>query len=335
VVVYLSGPRSARTITSANGNYRFTGIDAGASYSLTPSLANFTFSPNNLSFLLVANVTDAVFTAQPDQIQTANPLETAEYFVRQQYLDFLNREPDQGGLDYWADQITQCGADAACVRQRRIGVANAFFFEQEFQKTGAFVYRLYKEAYGDTMPNHGYRPSYAQFSSDRARINASSAQLAQSLQDLANDFAGRPEFVVKYPANLTAPQFVDAVLTTIQAGSGVSLQSQRDALIGEFNAGGRGQVLYRLADDNTQNTISNREFLDSEYNRAFVLTEYFGYLKRNPDQGGYNFWLNIVNSFPLRDLRGQSSMVCAFITSREYQQRFSSVVPRSNLECAP
>lgn len=335
VVVDLSGPRSARTITSANGNYRFTSIDPGAIYSVTPSLANFTFSPHNRSFLLVANMTDAAFTGQADQIQTANPLETAEYFVRQQYLDFLNREPDQGGLDYWAGQITQCGADAACIRQRRIGVANAFFFEQEFQKTGAFVYRLYKEAYGDTVPNHGYRPSYTQFSSDRARINAAAAQLAQSLQDLANDFAGRPEFVAKYPASLTAPQFVDAVLTTIQTGSGVSLQSQRDALISECNAGGRGRVLYRLADDNTQNPIGNRDFLDSEYNRAFVLTEYFGYLKRNPDQGGYDFWLNIVNSFPLRDLRGQNSMVCAFITSQEYQQRFSSIVPRSNLECGP
>jgi hypothetical protein len=341
VVVELSGARSARTITDANGNYRFANVDAGGFYSATPSLVNFTFSPSSRSFSLVANKTDAVFTAVADQNESANPLKTTEYFVRQQYLDFLNREPDQAGLDYWAAQIRQCGTDAGCIRRRRIAVSNAFFFEPEFQKTGAFVYRLYKEAYGDSVANHGYRPAYAQFVSDRARVNPNVAQLAQSLQDLANDFAQRPEFTAKYPADLTAPQFVDAVLETMQKGSGANLQSQREALISEFNlgaassGGGRGRVLYRLADDNEQSPINNHDFLNAEYNRAFVLTEYFGYLKRDPDQGGYDFWLDIVNRFPLRDLRGQNSMVCAFVTSAEYQQRFSSITSRSNGECAP
>ncbi|MCU1267467.1 MAG: Na-Ca exchanger/integrin-beta4 [Acidobacteria bacterium] len=345
VVIELNGGRSGRAITDANGNYRFVNLAVGAFYTVTPALVNFTFSPHDRSFSLIANNTDAVFTALPDQLQTANPLETPEYFVRQQYLDFLNREPDQSGLEYWAAQIRQCVPEsnavaggpspAECVRRRRIAVSNAFFFEQEFQRTGAFVYRLYKEVYGDTAPNHGYRPSYAQFMADRSRINANSDQLAQSLQDLANDFAQRPEFVAKYPAGLTAAQFVEALLAAIQAGSGVNLQSERAALISEFNASGRGGVLYRLADDNVQSPISNRDFLDAEYNRAFVLTEYFGYLRRDPDQSGYDFWLNVVNSFPLRDTRGQNSMVCAFITSAEYQQRFSSIIPRGNGECTP
>jgi hypothetical protein len=335
VVVELNGAKSARVITDSQGNYNIADVDTGSFYTITPSLANYTFTPNNRSFSLVGNMTNAVFSGIPDQNQIASPLETPEYFVRQQYLDFLNREPDQSGLDYWSGRIRQCGADAECIRERRIGVSNAFFFEQEFQRTGAFVYRLYKEAYGDTVPNYKYRPSYAQFISDRAKINPNAMFIAQSLQDLSNDFAARPEFIAKYPANLSGSQFVDAILSAIQGGSGVSLQSERAALLSEFNAGGRGRVLYRLADDNSQNPINNHPFLDAEYDGAFVLTEYFGYLRRDPDQDGYDFWLNIVDNFPLRDTHGQNSMVCAFITSTEYQVRFSSIVPRSNVECAP
>ena len=92
--------------------------------------------------------------------------------------------------------------------------------------------------------------------------------------------------------------------------------------------------MYRLADDNVQtNPINNRSLIDAEYNRSFVLGEYFGYLRRNPDIAGFVFWLNQVNSGPLRDVTKQSAMVCSFITSAEYQQRFSSIVSHNNSEC--
>ena len=92
--------------------------------------------------------------------------------------------------------------------------------------------------------------------------------------------------------------------------------------------------MYRLADDNTQtNPINNRPLIDAEYNRAFVTTQYFGYLRRNPDIAGIIFWLGQVNGAPLRDLAKQNAMVCSFITSAEYQFRFSPVAPHSNTEC--
>ena len=92
--------------------------------------------------------------------------------------------------------------------------------------------------------------------------------------------------------------------------------------------------MYRLADDNTQtNPINNRAFIDAEYNRAFVATQYFGYLRRNPDMAGFLFWLGQVNGAPLRDVAKQHAMVCSFTTSAEYQQRFSSVVSHTNAEC--
>jgi hypothetical protein len=76
--------------------------------------------------------------------------------------------------------------------------------------------------------------------------------------------------------------------------------------------------------------IEDDAFKESEYNRSFVLMQYFGYLRRDPEPGGYDFWLDVLDNKVPGNYRG---MVCAFITSAEYQQRFSSVVSHSNSEC--
>ena len=72
----------------------------------------------------------------------------------------------------------------------------------------------------------------------------------------------------------------------------------------------------------------NSEFSQREFNRAFVLMQYFGYLRRNPDDppetnlnfDGYNFWLAKLNQFNGNFI--QAEMVKAFITSSEYRNRF-------------
>ncbi|HXD32427.1 MAG TPA: FG-GAP-like repeat-containing protein [Pyrinomonadaceae bacterium] len=278
-------------------------------------------------------------------LATGNPLDDAQYFVTQHYYDFLNRVPDQGGLDFWKGQITQCGTDVQCLRTQRITVSNAFFYEQEYQQTGSYVVRLYRAAYGNNQPisNNDNNPNfpnenkklvnYSVFSTDRARVRGGPS-LAQTQLDLANAFVLRLQFLAKYPSTLDGPAYVDALIANINTDIGVALSSQRQALIDLFNQSGRGAVLYRIADDNTQtNPINNRAFIDAEYNRAFVLTQYFGYLRRNPDIGGYLFWLGQVNSAPLRALEKQRAMVCSFITSLEYQQRFSPVATHNNTEC--
>ncbi|HKZ77953.1 MAG TPA: CHRD domain-containing protein [Pyrinomonadaceae bacterium] len=282
-----------------------------------------------------------------------NPLENARFFVRQQYYDFQNREPDQGGFDYWTnDQITSCGADLACITARRVRVADAFFFEPEFQQTGSYVFRLYRAAYGNTQPDANPEisqlPGYAAFIQDRAHV-VGGGDLAQKQLALANTFSQRPEFLQKYPASLSGPQFVDGLLATILTDSGANLSSQRDTLIAHFNAGNRALVLFHLANDYWNScgqvtapcvpsgygpAVDNRPFLDAEYNRGFVATMYFGFLRRDADLGGYNFWLGQVNSFALRSPVGQHRMVCgALITSQEYQQRFNLNFPRSDAEC--
>jgi len=287
---------------------------------------------------------------------TTNPLDdpTQAYFVRQHYYDFLSRSPDAGGFDFWKGQITGnsqnnpapcANGDAVCLLQRRITVSNAFFFELEFQQTAAYVFRLYRSAYGNSQPfpvpsmsnpTEGNKmPSYAVFSRDRAKVIGGTNLAAKQLA-LANLFVSRDEFLAKYPASLaTADQFVDAVSAQIQSDLGVNLTLERGNLINLYaSSGGRGAVMYRLADDNVlTNPINNRPLIDAEYNRSFVTTQYFGYLRRNPDIAGLLFWLGQVNSAPLRDLTKQRAMVCSFITSQEYQKRFSPVAPHSNAEC--
>jgi hypothetical protein len=272
----------------------------------------------------------------------AQPIDETAIFVGQHYHDFLARSADPGGAAFWQSQINQCGNDQNCIQAKRIDVSNAFFFELEYQQTGSYVFRLYRAAYGDNQPGSNPDPSnvieakkvpgYAQFLPDRARV-IGGASLAQSQLDLANAFVNRAEFLARYPANLNGAEFIAALVQNIHAADGVDLTNETATLTTLFNAGGRGAVLYRLADDNAQNPINNHGFIDAEYNRAFVITQYFGYLRRDADIGGLLFWLGQMNSAALHDVTKQHAMVCSFVTSSEYQQRFSAVVTHSNAEC--
>ena len=313
VTMTLGGAKAAKTVTDSLGNYRFTNVPTDGLYSVTPSRANYSFTPESRSFSLLADKTDAVFSANA-QAPTANPLDDASFFVRQQYVDFLDREPDQGGFDYWNSQIEQCNGDAGCLNERRIGISAAFFMEHEFQQTGSFVYGLYKASYGR-------RPTFAEFMPDRSNV-VGGASLEQSKQAFASSWVNRPAFKQEYPEGMTSEQFVGKLFDNAGLASNLS---ERQAQIAAMQAGRtRAEVLSSI--------IDLPEFREREYNAAFVLVEYFGYLRRDPDSAGFDFWLNVLNNREPNNYRG---MVCSFITSREYQERFSPVATRSNGDCAP
>ncbi|MCU1265032.1 MAG: nuclease [Acidobacteria bacterium] len=318
-VVTMSGAMSRKTITDTNGNYHFDNVEANGFYTVTPSRANYTFSPANRSFSLVGGRTEAAFTASSTG-DAANPLEVAEYFVRQQYMDLLGREPDEGGFNYWSDQINQCGNDSNCTGARRRDVAAAFFIEQEFQLTGSFIYGLYKGALGR-------RPVFLEYSSDHQQV-VGGANLEARKQAFAEAFVRRADFVQKYQANTSAESFVDAMVRNLRDSSGVDLSSQRDVLLRRYNSGASADQSRSFVVRDLTESVSFRQ---AEYNAAFVLSEYFGYLHRNADAGGYEFWVNVLNNGDTANYRG---MVCAFITSAEYQRRFSSVISRGDGECS-
>jgi len=259
---------------------------------------------------------------------TGNVIDDARFFVRQQYLDFLGREPDQGGWDYWTSQITQCGVDAACVSARRREVSAAYFFSDEFQKTGYFVYRLYKSALGR-------QPSFNEFNTDRNQVVAG-GNLDAARQAFAEAFVQRAAFLAKYPATQGRDAFIDALIANVMQSSNVDLSSHRAELIATYNSGtsltnSRALTLLKLID---YPEYSQRGFPQSEFNPAFVLMQYFGYLRRDADTGGYNFWLNVLNTKLPSDDSGFRAMVCAFISSQEYQLRFGLITTRRDTDCA-
>src|SRR2546423_4104185 len=317
-VMDLSGMTSARTITDASGHYSFDNLATGF-YTVSPALANYTFGPISRSFSLTGSRTDAAFTATPDAIQVSNPLDTSEYFVRQQYIDFLGRESDQGGLDFWSSKINACGSDAACIRQERIEVSAAFFSSEEFQQTGSFIYSLYNAGLGRNL-------SYSEFSADRSQV-INGADLDARKAAFAKAFVERREVAQKYLGMTASDGFLDAPLRKIKPNSRTSPSAQRGALIANYNS---GQSMSESRSLVLRESIENASFKQSELNEAFVLMQYFGYLRRDADTGGFDFWLDVLTNRVSGNYR---SMVCAFITSAEYQRRFSSIISYSNSEC--
>jgi uncharacterized delta-60 repeat protein/CSLREA domain-containing protein len=319
-VVKLEGTLTRKLITDTKGFYRFENVKTNSFYVLTPERPNYSFSPAQRSFSQLGNNTEAAFTAISAG-EAANPLDTVEYFVRQQYVDILNREPDETGFNYWSDQILACGDDAACTRSQRTGVAAAFFIENEFQQSGAFIYDVYESALGR-------RPAYVEYSADRRQV-AGGSTLETQKRLFTEAFVGRAEFVSRYANNATADSFVDALLANAQAAE-LNLSAQRDSLIGRYNSGASQTDSRALVLRDVSEYSAVR---DAHYNAAFVEIEYFGYLHRNPDGQGREFWLNVLETGRNGDPGNYRGMVCSFITSAEYQHRFSTVVSHSNAEC--
>jgi hypothetical protein len=258
------------------------------------------------------------------QTPTTNPLDDASFFVRQHYSDFLNRVPDQGGLNYWKEQIAgnssntppPCApGDSACLNSRRVGVSAAYFVENEFQQSGYFIYRIHRAALG-------LIPDYTHFMVERSSLTPGS-QLLPSTFAYTNDFVERGIFKQFYPDTMAPAEFVNKLFDT----AGLAPYAAERALkIQEMvvNGKSRAEVLREL--------IEIPAFREKEYNAAFVLMQYYGYLRRSPDSDGYRFWLDVLDSRVTNNYR---AMVCAFITSAEYQQRFSPVVTHTNSECGP
>jgi uncharacterized protein (TIGR03118 family) len=278
----------------------------------------FTFSLSNPTGGVVlgsANTSTITITDNDTVAPTTNPIDDPNFFVRQQYLDFLNREPDPGGLAFWAGKITACGSDASCITQQRVGVSAAFFRSAEFQETGFFVYRTYKAAFGGAA---GSTPTYLEFTHDRSLLTFGPG-LEASKQAFINNFVTRSAFTTALPPSLTNAQYVDQ----LNSNAGTSLTpAERDALVLGLDTGTQTRVTVLRA------VVDNAAFKTRETNPAFVLMQYFGYLRRDRDPSGFSFWLNILNT-----TNNFNSMVCAFINSAEYQQRFSPVVPHNDSVC--
>jgi hypothetical protein len=141
--------------------------------------------------------------------------------------------------------------------------------------------------------------------------------LANNKVSFANDFVSRARFTAAYPAGMSASQFVN----TLNANAGNPLStSERDSLVSQLSFGAltRAQVVRAVAED--------PDLSSAEKNKAFVLMQYIGYLRRDPNSGqdtdytGYDFWLQKLNNHG-GDFHA-AQMVRSFIVSGEYLSRF-------------
>ena len=260
-----------------------------------------------------------------DLTPSTNFVDISSCYVRQHYNDFLNRMADPNGELFWINNIESCGSNAQCREVKRIDTSAAFFLSIEFQKTGFLVYRLYKASLPETSQRPRAMPRYREFMRDTQEISKGvivgqpgwEQVLETNTVNFTNDFVYRPEFLAAYPASLSAPAYVDKL--QIQAGYVLTFDEYfhlANGLMAGLET--RGSVLRKIAE--------KQKFVDAEFNRAFVLMQYFGYLRRNPDDApnadfsGFDFWLNKLNQFN-GDYRA-AEMVKAFLSSDEYRQRF-------------
>jgi len=259
---------------------------------------------------------------------TSNPIDDAQFFVRQHYLDFLNRQPDSSGLTFWSNIITACGADANCTSAKRVQVSGAFFLSIEFQETGAFAIRTQRAAFSRKSAEPATRLTYLELIRAQSQLAegvivgqpGAEAALEANKQAYALAIVNSAAFITRYAAATTDATFVDALF----ASAGVTpTATERSDAIAAYDAQGTAPLARTAALRSVTDSSSVRT---AEFSPAFVLMEYFGYLRRNPtdapdvDDSGYQFWLAKLIAFG-GDFQS-SDMVKAFITSPEYRHRF-------------
>jgi len=305
------------------------GDGADKTFKVLTSQDSFVEGPETLT-LTLSNLTatasfsgpsTATLTITDDLVEPAtNVIDDSSNYVEQQYRDFLNRPSDPSGKAFWVNNIEHCNdpaqrppaqSAAQCIQIARVVTAGAFFLSIEFQATGGTAYLTNKVSFGSL-------PTFVRFEGDAQQIGqnyvfgqpGADAVLEANKVAYYNDYVTRTEFVNTY-GGVSNQQYVD----TLISNTGVTFTTgERNQLVNGLNNATetRATVLRKISE--------KPEFRTAEFNRMFVLMEYFGFLRRNPDQAGFNFWLNKLNSFNGDYFAAE--MVKAFIESSEYRQRF-------------
>ncbi len=298
-----------------------------------PTLRIVTEIPNLPSELYYGNIKVKPLRLRPGT-NTPITINDSDFFVNQQYTDFLSRFPDQSGFNFWVNQIVSCNGDATCIAGQRDNTSGAFFLSIEFQETGYLIERMYKVAYGDSTGTSTFGVPHtlsvpivrrSEFLPDTLQMSNGvvvgvtgwETVLENNKVAFANAFVARPRFTTAFPAGMSPAAFVDALNTN--AGNPLST-AERNQLVNDLTntVKTRAQVVRAVAEDSDLN--------NAEKNKAFVLMQYLGYLRRDPNVGndtdytGYDFWLQKLNNFG-GDFHA-AQMVRSFIVSGEYLNRF-------------
>jgi hypothetical protein len=211
-------------------------------------------------------------------------------FVMQQYLDFLGRDGDTAGIEFWTAELdngTQTRAD--CV--------NNFVFSDEFQQQVAPVSRLYL-AYFLRIPDSAGLEFW---------INEKLS--GKTLSEISDSFADSTEFQNTY-GSLNNSDFVDLVYSNLfdREADSAGFAYWTGQLDNSIDSRGTVMASFSESQENITLTESNIR----------VISFYYGMLRRAPEQAGYDFWVN-----ELKIGKSPNDLINEFIASEEYQQRFN------------
>ncbi|MEK6283137.1 MAG: InlB B-repeat-containing protein [Acidobacteriota bacterium] len=264
----------------------------------------FTLTLSNPTGMTLGSIIIASITIQDNEtVNGINPVDGVDFFIRQNYIDFLGREPDPAGLAGWRNVLVNCGTTIAppCDRTE---VSAGFFRSEEFQSRGYFSYRFYSSV--------GRIPLSNEFFPDFAKVSGflTVDQLEANKVAFVNEFMARAEFQTKYSSTFSNPTaYVDALLLTV----GLPTHSGRAGWIATLNANNNSQTRALVL----RQLVESSEVYNKYFNEAFVIMQYFGYLRRTAD-ASYLSWIQTMN----QNGGDYRTMINGFLNSAEYRRRF-------------
>jgi hypothetical protein len=267
-----------------------------------PTLRVVTEDPSLPSELFYGDVRVKPLRLRPGT-NTRITIDDSDFFVQQQYIDFLSRFPEADGFAAWMRVLDSCNNDPNClhgVNGKRVLVSQSFFQSIEFQVKGGFVYRYYKASFNRL-------PTYPEIVEGmRSVTGQTEAEVVAKRNAFASGWVTRGDFAANYPASLSPTEYVNKVLAT----AGVTV-ANKDQLIAGLTNGTetRASVMRKIVESN--------ELYVKEYDPAFVAMQYYGYLRRAPEPEGYNNWLTYLQGHP----GDYKTMVWGFVYSGEYRNR--------------
>lgn len=330
-----------------------TALAAIGSFGQTPTLTIVTETPGLPSELFYGTIKVKPLRFRPGT-NVPITIDDADFFAQQHYIDFLRRFPDAPGLTHWTGEITECSdpakrqpgeSQALCTERKRSNTSAAFFLSPELQNTGSFVLRVYWGTLGKQtnaqcpgvpqgLPGH-CRPLYTDYIADMSQVaqgivvndKLDPNVINANKRAFVDRFVNTTAFKAVYDPITDNAQFVD----TLFLKTGINPSSaDRQALINELNTGGanaRSSVVFKVVDGTRTvtdgaldfETPYGKAYYDKEFDDAFVFMQYIGYLRRNPDQPGYEHWLGKLKQF---GNWVDAQMVLAFTLAPEYRNRF-------------
>ncbi len=290
-------------------------------------LETLTLTLSNPTGMGLGSPATTTITIADNDASATNPFDNNAFFVRQQYLDFLFREPDAGGFNGWLNILNNCqpnqgglGSDPNC---DRVQVSSGFFRSTEFGERGYWSYRYYHAALAR-------RPQFAEFVPDMRRLGGflTADQQEAARAAFVADFMQKPEFQTIY-AGLTDAGHAAQFIAKLEEKAEVTLPATTTTLPGQPPQYGRQELINKMASGEFTAAQTLRAFIEQKvvfdrfFFRAFVAMQYFGYLLRDPDEAGYNDWVDVLtNGRPPIQPGDFRHLIFGFVWSVEYRQRF-------------